>query len=78
MGTVRPLFTIANEIQKSWVKPYFGSVPYIDAMQSLNSIKEPYGMDSGESIVRYFLGNAMTWRGEDAKRIKLELNKMLK
>jgi hypothetical protein len=35
-------------------------------------------MDSGRSIVAYFLSNASTWRGETAKRIKLELNKMLK
>jgi hypothetical protein len=74
----RSLSVIANEISKSWVKPYFGAVPYIDAMHSLDSINDKYGYDSAESIVRYFLCNASTFRGEDAKRIKLELNKMLK
>jgi len=35
-------------------------------------------MDSGDSIVRYFLSNASTWRGETARRVKKELNAMLK
>jgi hypothetical protein len=34
--------------------------------------------DGAETIVRYFLSNASTWRGEDAKRIKAELKSMLK
>jgi hypothetical protein len=29
--------------------------------------------DSAESIVAYFLSNAATWRGADARRIKAEL-----
>jgi hypothetical protein len=47
-------------------------------MRSLDSINGNYGQDSAKSIVRYFLSNATTFKGEDAKRIKLELNKMLK
>lgn len=74
----RPLYVIANEISKDWQKVYFGAVPYLDAMYSLNSIADKYGYDSGRSIVAYFLSNASTWRGETAKRIKLELNKMIK
>ena len=31
--------------------------------------------DSGRSIVRYFLGNAGTWRGDVAKAIKAELKR---
>jgi hypothetical protein len=42
----------------------------LDAMASLNSINDNYGWDSAKSIVLYFLGNASTWRGETAKRIK--------
>jgi hypothetical protein len=30
-------------------------------------------MDDAKSIVSYFLCNATTWRGEDARRIKKEL-----
>jgi hypothetical protein len=47
-------------------------------MSQLDSIKDNYGQDSGTSIVAYFLSNASSWKGETAKRIKLELNKMLK
>jgi hypothetical protein len=74
----RSLSTIAREIRADWKKPYFGAVPYLDAMLSLDSVADPYYYDSGESIVRYFLANAATYRGETAKRIKLELKSILK
>jgi hypothetical protein len=35
-----------------------------------------YGMDSGKSIILYFLANASTWRGDTAKRVKAELKAM--
>jgi hypothetical protein len=74
----RPLHQIAVDIHLSWLKPYFGAVPYIEAMQTIDSIRDRYYYDTAESIVRYFLANAGTWRGEDAKRIKAELNSQLK
>lgn len=73
---VRSLSEIAREIKKDWTKVYFGAVPYLQAMGTLNSINDSYGMDSAESIVLYFLSNASSWRGENAKRIKLELKKL--
>lgn len=73
---VRPLNVIAREIKKDWQKMYFGAVPYWEAMTTLNSIKDNYGMDSGKSIVLYFLSNASGWRGEVAKRVKAELKSM--
>jgi hypothetical protein len=75
---MRTLREIAGEIRKDWESPYFGAVPYIRAMLTLGDINEPYGYDSGESIVRYFLSNAATWRGETARRVKAELKGMLK
>ena len=75
---MRNLSEIAREIRKDWTKVYFGAVPYLDAMGTLNSITDSYGFDSGKSIVAYFLANAGTWRGEVARNIKKELNKMLK
>lgn len=79
--TPRPLYQIASEIRKDWRATskngiYFGAKPYLDAMECLNSINDNYGMDSGKSIVLYFLSNASTWKGETAKRIKAELKKM--
>ena len=76
--TERPLFEIAAEIKKDWgVKVNFGARPYLDAMSTLTSIDDKYGYDSADSIVRYFLSNAGTWRGETAKRVKVELKKMV-
>jgi len=76
--TTRPLYQIANEIRKDWTKVNFGAKPYLDAMSSLDSINDKYMFDSAKSIVLYFLSNASTWRGETAKRIKLELKAMVK
>jgi len=74
----RPLYQIANEIRRDWKKVYFGAVPYLDAMSTLNSVDDKYGWDSAKSVVLYFLSNASTWRGETAKRVKKELNAMIK
>ena len=76
--TNRPLYEIAAEIRRDWKKVYFGAVPYLDAMQTLNSINDNYIMDSGKSIVLYFLCNAGTWRGDTARRVKAELKAMSK
>ena len=76
--TTRPLYEIAREIKKDWKNVYFGAKPYLDAMATLTSINDNYGFDSAKSIVLYFLGNASTWRGETAKRIKAELKAMAK
>lgn len=75
---VRPLYEIAREIRKTWPKVWFGAVPYLNAMASLDSMKDNYEADSAHSVVLYFLSNATTWRGDDARRIKAELNRMLK
>ena len=75
-NTNRPLSEIAREIRTDWTKVYFGAVPYLDAMSTLNSIDDDYYMDSGKSIVLYFLANAGTWRGDVARRVKKELKAM--
>lgn len=76
--THRPLCDIAREIKETWPKVYFGAVPYLDAMLSLDQVTEDYYADSGKSIVLYFLSNATTWRGEDARRIKAELKAIVR
>ena len=75
---MRELSQIAREIRSDWKKVYFGAVPYLDAMSSMGSVREDYGLDSGKSIVAYFLANASAWRGETAKRVKTELKEMIK
>lgn len=74
---MRPLYQITIDIRSDWTKPYFGAVPYLDAMRGLQSIDDAYGADTARSIVRYFLANASAWRGDKARAIKAELKGML-
>ncbi len=77
---------IARVIQRDWTKPnakgkrgtvYFGAVPYLDAMKCVDNLSDRYGCEDGENQVRYFLANAQTYRGEQAKLIKAELNRRI-
>ena len=74
----RTLTAIARDIRNTWPKVNFAAQPYLDAMSTLHSIDDDFYADSGRSVVLYFLSNAASWRGDDARRIKAELNKMLK
>ena len=74
----RSLNTIAKDIRADWAKPYFGAVPYLDAMHSLSTMQDKFYYDDAASVVRYFLANANTWKGETARAIKAELKAMLK
>ncbi len=74
--SVRSLHSIAHEIRRVWPKPYFGAVPYLAALGALDSIHDKYDHDDARSIVLYFLSNATTWRGPDARRIKAELKQL--
>ena len=55
---------IVNVIRADWKKVNFAAVPYLQAMGMLNTIQNNYGLDSGVSIVLYFLSNATSWKGE--------------
>jgi len=82
----RPINKIAAEILSSWGPPPFPvspnymvwSQPYVEAMLSLETIEDNYGLDTAEEVVQRFLINATNWRGPVAKRIKAELNQLLK
>jgi hypothetical protein len=74
----RTLSAIASDIRRNWPKVYFGAVPYLGAMASLDGIGDTYGADDARGIVAYFLSNATTWKGEHARRIKAELKALLK
>lgn len=78
MENIRPLYEIAKDIKKAWKNVYFGAVPYLQAMASLNGINDNYYQDSAKSIVLYFLSNASGFRGEQAKALKAELKAMCK
>ena len=69
---------IAGVIYDDWNNVSYSAVPYLDAMTYLNTIEDRYMLDSGKSIVTYFLSNASAWRGEVAKEVKAELKKRIK
>lgn len=69
---------IADEVRKTWVNVSPYARPYLDAMGCLDSVQDNFYCDSGRSVVLYFLSNAQAWRGPDARRIKAELNGLIK
>ena len=78
MAQTRPLYEIAADIRKDWgAKVNFGAQPYLDAMATLDSTEDFYGIESAKDIIRYFLSNASSWRGDTAKTIKKELKSMV-
>jgi hypothetical protein len=46
-------------------------------MATLETVNDHYGYDDGRYIVMYFLSNARSFTGADARRIKSELKGML-
>jgi hypothetical protein len=74
----RKISVIAMEIINDWQKVNFAALPYLKAMLSINYFSDSYGYDNGKTIVLYFLSNASTYKGETAKRLKLELKNIIK
>jgi hypothetical protein len=74
----RAIFEIAREIGNTWPQMNYAAKPYYEAMLYLNTIQDEYFADSAKSIVNYFLSNASTWRGDNARRIKAELKDLVK
>lgn len=81
---LRPLNEIAVDIKRSWrtegafdksPRPSYitWSMPYVDALLTMQSTRDNYYADDGRSVVVYALSNLGSWRGENAKRIKAEL-----
>jgi hypothetical protein len=69
---------IATLIRRTWTNVNYAAKPYLDAMSCFNSVNDSYGMDTGKSVVLYFLCNASSYRGETARQVKRELNKRVK
>ena len=71
---LRSISAIARDIRRDWgAKVNFAAKPYLEAMLTINYSGDTYGYDTAESIVRYFLCNASSYRGEKAKTLKKEL-----
>jgi hypothetical protein len=74
----RPLRDIALDIRKNWARINYAAAPYLEVMAGLDRITDRYGHDDAEGIVLRFLGNARSWRGPEARRIKQELRDLLR
>lgn len=79
MDKKRTFQQIARDIKSTWMNVYFGAVPYLEALLTLNTTDPNalYGIETAGDITRYFLANAQTFRGADARRLKAELKQML-
>ena len=79
MDKKRTFQQIAKDIKSTWMNVYFGAVPYLEALLTLDTTDPEalYGIKTAGDITRYFLANAQTFRGVDAKRLKAELKSML-
>ena len=82
----RPIHVLAGLIRKSWPAPYFGAVPYLQAMSRLSDGSDRFGQEDGEEIVMRFLANASSYRGkpfgegperEDPFEIRNELKRII-
>lgn len=75
---MRSISTIAHEISVEWkkVSPY--AKPYLNAMLTLHSTQDKYGLDDAHSICLHFLSNAQGFRGGKAKELKAELKALFK
>lgn len=79
MDNKRTFQQIARDIKSTWLNVYFGAVPYLEALLTLDTTNPNalYGIETAGDITRYFLANAQTFRGVDARRLKAELKSML-
>ena len=79
MDNKRTFQQIARDIKSAWLNVYYGAVPYLEAMLTLDTSdpNDTYMYDTAGDIVRYFLANAQTFRGADANKLKAELKSML-
>jgi hypothetical protein len=74
----RSLAQIAAEIKQDWGNRLNGAAaPYVEALSNLHLPDQRYGAETGADMIRGFLMNAQTWRGETARRVKLELKALL-
>lgn len=74
MNELRPIHEIARDIRNAWgTKVYFGAKPYLDALRYLDTVADSFDQDSGVSVILYFLANAQTFRGAQARALKAEL-----
>jgi hypothetical protein len=69
---------IARAIARDWktINPY--AAEYLNAMLTIESVEDTYYADNAKSVVLYFLANAGSYRGDNARSYKALLKAMVK
>jgi hypothetical protein len=75
---IRPISQIAADIKKSWPRVPNCAKVYLNALEALNDKNSKFGLDTAPSLINYFLCNASTFKGEQARSLKAELKIHLK
>jgi len=75
---VRPLFLVAEEIEKDWIDITEDCKYYIECMKELKRINNRQGFDSGKTFVVYFLAECILWHTSNSRKLKKELEEMIK
>lgn len=77
---MRKLSEIATEVILDWsIINNSAARDALNCMKTMGTITDRFAADpNGYSVVAVFLGNAIGWRGEKARAIKLELRQMSK
>jgi hypothetical protein len=80
VSTDTPLYRIAIWIAEdpAYAPARWCAEPYREALSTMESINDSYGLDSGSSIVAYLVSNLAQWRGPLARAVKSELRRRLK
>ena len=74
---MRLICHIARDIRIDWKNIKYSAKPYLDALTQVHDVNDRFGYDDARSLIKYFLANASTYRGENAKKYKLELKNLI-
>ena len=74
---MRPISQIARDISIDWQNVKYSAKPYLNALSQLHDVNDRFGFDDAKSLIRYFLANASSYRGENAKKYKSELKALI-
>mgnify|MGYP006126030003 CR=1 FL=1 len=81
-ATNRPIFEIATEAQLELNNAKFPVTGFLKlilkAMATLTNVSDVYGDAKARDVIIKFLTLTSDWNGETAKKVKLELNVILK
>lgn len=70
---LRPLRDIAVEIRRAWTAITPAARPWVNAMAAVDTVTDTWGKDTGKDIIENFLKNCKGFEGEDAARLKNDL-----